>query len=285
MSGRAGSSKGNAPASHINAVQAQLNEELAGKDKETAHYNEKAEDNSDDFSDSDDESEEEEDEEDTSWISWYCGLRGNQLFCEVEEEYIQDDFNLHGLSSHVPYYDYALDLILDIEYPVEDALSESQQEGVESAAETLYGLIHARYILTTRGLAAMYEKYKRGDFGRCPRVLCQGQHVLPMGQSDIPRTNTVKLYCPKCEDIYYPRSKTQGHVDGAFFGTSFPHIFLLQYSDLRPHAPKETYVPRVYGFRLHRPDKPTHRTRRRFILGEEQGGGGSGTARDKRGKR
>ncbi|CAI0539708.1 unnamed protein product [Linum tenue] len=148
--------------------------------------------------------------DDTSWISWFCNLRGNEFFCEVDDEYIQDDFNLCGLSSQVPYYDYALDLILDVESSHGDMFTEEQNELVESAAEMLYGLIHVRYILTSKGMAAMLEKYKNYDFGRCPRVYCCGQPCLPVGQSDIPRSSTVKIYCPKCEDIYYPRSKYQG---------------------------------------------------------------------------
>lgn len=192
------------------------------------------------------------DGDDTSWISWFCNLRGNEFFCEVDDDYIQDDFNLCGLSSQVPYYDYALDLILDVESSHGDMFTEEQNELVESAAEMLYGLIHARYILTSKGMAAMLEKYKNYDFGRCPRVYCCGQPCLPVGQSDIPRTSTVKIYCPRCEDIYYPRSKYQD-IDGAYFGTTFPHLFLMTYGHLKPQKASQSYVPKVFGFKIHRP--------------------------------
>ncbi|KAG0596505.1 hypothetical protein M758_UG260900 [Ceratodon purpureus] len=192
------------------------------------------------------------DGEDTSWISWFCGLRGNEFFCEVDDEYIQDDFNLSGLSNQVPYYDYALDLILDVESPSDDMLTEEQNELVESAAEMLYGLIHVRYILTSKGMNAMLEKCKNVDFGRCPRVYCSGQPCLPMGQSDVPRTSTVKIYCSKCEDIYYPRSKYQGNIDGAYFGTTFPHLFLMTYPYIKPSKPTQSYTPRLFGFKLHK---------------------------------
>lgn len=41
-----------------------------------------------------------------SWISWFCGLRGNEFFCEVDEDYIQDKFNLVSL--------YSLDISIDL---------------------------------------------------------------------------------------------------------------------------------------------------------------------------
>mmetsp|Transcript_12716 Transcript_12716/g.32940 ORF Transcript_12716/g.32940 Transcript_12716/m.32940 type:complete len:231 (-) Transcript_12716:960-1652(-) len=191
-------------------------------------------------------------EDDSSWVTWFCSLQGNEFFCEVDEDYIQDDFNLSGLNLQVPYYDYALDLILDIDSPHEEMLTEEQHELVESAAEMLYGLIHQRFILTSRGLSTMYEKFKNVDFGRCPRVLCGGAPSLPVGQADIPRTSTVKIFCPKCGDIYYPRSKLQGNIDGAYFGTTFPHLFLMQYNHLLHSAKTASkYTPKIFGFKIH----------------------------------
>jgi casein kinase II subunit beta len=78
------------------------------------------------------------------------------------------------------------------------------------------------------------DKYKKADFGRCPRVLCQGQPLLPVGLTDVPYEKSVKLYCGRCEDIYSPKSSRHGSIDGAYFGTSFPHLLFLVYPALLP---------------------------------------------------
>ncbi|CAM9246664.1 unnamed protein product [Choristocarpus tenellus] len=194
---------------------------------------------------------------------------------EVDEDYIHDDFNMTGLATMVPYYEYALDMILDVEMPVGQTLTEEQQEVVENAAEMLYGLIHARYILTSRGMQGMFEKFHMGTFGRCPRVYCQGQSVLPVGLSDVPRSCTVAVYCPKCQDIFHPKSTRQANIDGAYFGTTFPHLFLLAHPDLIPARQSQTYVSRIYGFKIHS-SSVYHKNNK------EGGGNSDGTARTSR---
>lgn len=176
-------------------------------------------------------------------------LRGNEFFAEVDEEYIRDNFNLTGLNSLVPDFEHALDVLLDAD---PSGAGEEHRERIEDSAELLYGLIHARFILTSPGLAAMGEKMRSGVFGRCPRVLCNQQACLPIGLKEVPRMEAVKVFCPRCQDVYEPRKLYHASIDGAYFGPTFPHLLLQTYPELMPEASNQVYVPRIYGFKIHR---------------------------------
>ena len=48
-----------------------------------------------------------------SWVMWFLSTKGNEYFCEVDEDYILDRFNLTGLNAEVQDYSQALDLVTD----------------------------------------------------------------------------------------------------------------------------------------------------------------------------
>ena len=50
-----------------------------------------------------------------TWISWFCSLPGHEYFCEVAEDFIEDDFNLTGLNTMVPFWKEAMEMVLDVE--------------------------------------------------------------------------------------------------------------------------------------------------------------------------
>ncbi|KAF8826690.1 hypothetical protein HHX47_DHR5000411 [Lentinula edodes] len=175
----------------------------------------------------------------SSWISWFLSSKGNEYFCEVDEDFILDRFNLTGLNNEVTNYTQALDLITD---QLDDDIQDESRGNLDVQARLLYGLIHARWIVTARGLTKMIEKYKRAEFGRCPRVMCQLQPLLPVGLTDIPYEKSVKLYCGRCEDLYSPKSSRHGSIDGAYFGTTFPHLLFLVYPTLIPPKTGQTDI-------------------------------------------
>jgi casein kinase II subunit beta len=145
---------------------------------------------------------------------------------------MEDEFNLTGLSTIVPYYTYALDTILGVEIDSDQESDNSDEcsskeieileeddfwneedktpknarpkKGISSEPYTfmLYGLIHQRYLLTKNGLRIMAQRYSNGQFGTCPRYHCRESHVLPVGAYDETGRGGVHLYCPKCLDTY-----------------------------------------------------------------------------------
>lgn len=191
------------------------------------------------------------DETSFSWMSFFLAKAEHKFFCRIEESYIQDAFNLYGLSNQIQYYDWALDLITDVVLDDEDqSFLEENQELIENDAEVLYGMAHARYIMTNRGLYQMFEKYKRGEFGKCRHYFCKGQNVLPNGLTDEKNKESVKLYCPSCERVYCPDNKQYESVDGAYFGTTFSALFFMTFPQLKVKKPP-SYFPKLYGFPIH----------------------------------
>ncbi|KAJ2710575.1 casein kinase 2 regulatory subunit [Coemansia spiralis] len=185
-----------------------------------------------------------------TWIAWFCSFKGHEYFCEVEEEFIEDDFNLTGLNQTVNYYMEALEMILEMDDDNDDPLDADEMEAIEGSAEVLYGMIHARYILTRNGLHQMADKYENGDFGVCPRYACNSTCVIPCGRTDVLERDSVKMFCPSCLDIYSPPSSRYQKVDGAYFGTSFPHIFFQAFPSYIPTTHAPIYKPLIYGFAI-----------------------------------
>jgi casein kinase II subunit beta len=72
-----------------------------------------------------------------------------------------------------------------------------------------------------------------------------------VGISDLPRTARFKVYCPRCEEVYIPKYRNTS-VDGAVFGTSFPHVFLSTYPNAVILPPKVyLYTPQICGFKIY----------------------------------
>ncbi|EKX74019.1 casein kinase II beta chain, putative [Theileria equi strain WA] len=203
----------------------------------------------------------EDSQSEVSWIEWYCNLKGNQYYIQVDEAFIRDEFNLVGLQYHVTCYTRALQLILDHcdndyydnedEYDDESNSDKGKQQVIDSSAQLLYGLIHSRFIITNKGMQLMMLKYKEKVFGTCPNFSCENTAVLPVGLVDAPSQHTAKVFCPNCNEVYHPPKNSRlGYIDGAFYGTTFAHLFLMVNESIIPRGPAYYYVPKVYGYRI-----------------------------------
>lgn len=180
------------------------------------------------------------------WIDRLLCKSGFDYLCRVDDDYMRDKFNLTGLEKEVTNFKQVYESLFQSEIPSTD---------IYEAAVHLYGLIHSRFIMSSFGLSKMQEKYVSVHYGTCPRLLCKGTKLLPVGISDKFGVSGVKLYCPQCEDIYSPKSSRHSCLDGAYFGTSFPHMFLLTYPTESADYKSSSTV--LFGFRLNSACKST----------------------------
>ena len=196
-------------------------------------------------------------EEPNDWIHWFCKLKGNEYFVEIDEDFLKNKENLTGIKCEK----FMKTLLSEKPSPT---IKELTREIIEDLSELreVYGLIHKRFINTPLGLGLIREKFLDGVYGYCPRILCNKQVLLPVGLSEDMRYSQVKVFCPLCQEVYKPTDIFYGEQigkkvykfdlpDGVFFGTSFPQTFLLHFPDLDPRITNnEKYIPKLYGFRI-----------------------------------
>ena len=194
-------------------------------------------------------------EEPKDWIHWFCKLKGNEYFVEVDEDFIKKEENLEGIE--VKNY---IKVILSEKKTKDFNLTQELLRDLQEIRD-VYGFIHKRFINTPEGLGLIREKFINGIFGYCPRMLCNKQVMLPVGLSEDIRYSQVKVFCPLCQEVYKPRDIFYGYSDkkiikfdlpdGVFFGTSFPQSFLMHFPDLDPRINNTLkYIPKLYGFRI-----------------------------------
>lgn len=87
----------------------------------------------------------------------YLSTKGHEFFCEIDEDYMLDRFNLTGLSTEVQGFQLALEMITDTFD--HDNFPDESMRSIEASARHLYGLIHARYIATPRGITKMVFQF------------------------------------------------------------------------------------------------------------------------------
>ena len=64
------------------------------------------------------------------------------------------------------------------------------------------------------------------------------------------RFSRVKVYCPKCGEVYTPE-KGQIEIDGVYFGKSFPAMFFEAFPSLIPKEKTILYIPKIFGFKIY----------------------------------
>jgi hypothetical protein len=73
-----------------------------------------------------------------------------------------------------------------------------------------------------------------------------------VGLSDKLRVSRFKTFCPRCEEVYVPKTSRSVTIDGAYFGTALPHTFMLHFPMAIILPPKTFfYEPKIAGFKIH----------------------------------
>lgn len=201
-------------------------------------------------SDSDDSSNSED------WIHAFC-LQGKtqdhkdqqSWFCEIDPSFFDEELVQINKKEDKVWIDNAIELIGEKYKQENGRISPEGEMKLQCLAEHIYGLFHAKYILTEEGLKKMREKFLAKHWGTCPRYYCYHNPVLPYGQDDRPGVHCAQVYCPVCSEVYDSSDKRAKEIDGAYFGPTFALMFCKFFPELSSsEKPKQTL--RIHGFQI-----------------------------------
>ena len=164
----------------------------------------------------------------------------------IPEDYIVDKFNVYGLQDDFSFLNICCDIICG--KPNLNCVPQKDIAEIREQLPRVYGMIHARFILSPPGLSALKDKYDCVQYGTCPRLNCQNESLLPIGLSSQMNVSKVKVFCPCCREIFVP--KTNIDLDGAYFGPNAAHIFIDEMHISSKRYNFQPFVHTAFGFRL-----------------------------------
>ena len=182
------------------------------------------------------------------WENTFFSNPSNQILARIDLDFLMKEMDSPEIKEKIPNFEDGKNCIL-----------KTGEKQDQTAAINIYGLIHAKYLETQDGINQMITKYQDHLFKTCPRVVCQKTFCFPIGISDDISINTVKMYCPKCQEIYNVNDGSFSVIDGAFFGTHW----ISKLIELNPQIhsnepPNQNYIPRIFGFKIYHPPNDIH---------------------------
>ena len=177
------------------------------------------------------------------WENSFFSNQSNQILAKIDQDFLLKEMDNPEISEKISNFEEGKNCILNI--------GENQDQ---KAAFYIYGLIHAKYIESPAGISQMIMKSQNHLFKTCPRIDCQRNICFSIGVSDDLNISSVKMYCPKCQEIYNVIDDNFKNIDGAFFGTHWISKLIEMNPQLKSRdveSSNNNYIPRIFGFKIY----------------------------------
>ncbi|OHT14285.1 Casein kinase II subunit beta [Tritrichomonas foetus] len=197
------------------------------------------------------------------WVNNFLAQPSSYVFVDVDSDYVKRCLNDPFFKKKVDNFEEAKNLILTNQQMIQAAQIETQSitdetnPSIQQQAETIFGLIHSRYINTIEGMEKMVAKQKSKVFQHCPRIFCRKTICVPYGITDEIGDKTIKMFCPNCKEFYNVTDEKIAKIDGAYFGPTWVEQLCKIHKEFElPEKPE--YTPRIFGFRIYQPTQNSH---------------------------